>query len=100
MPSHAFFLDAIKEIYDKGIFLSIYPKKKNIHIPLCVACNALHSWRIWCIFYRDSSGRLSSNPPPPLEGTVETNNVRALSLLDFTKSSQALARLKPKKAGN
>jgi len=27
LPSHAFFLDAIEEIYDKNASLSIYPKK-------------------------------------------------------------------------
>jgi hypothetical protein len=48
LPSHAFFLDAIKEIYDKDSSPSRYLFKKNIHVPLCVACNALHNWSILC----------------------------------------------------
>ena len=32
LPSHAFFLDAIKEIYDKNTSLSIYPKKVFMHL--------------------------------------------------------------------
>jgi len=47
MPSHLpFFPDVIKEIYDKDTSLSIYPKK-NIHVPLYVAYNALQSWSIF-----------------------------------------------------
>jgi hypothetical protein len=32
LPSHAFFLDAIEEIYDKNTSLSIYPKKIFMHL--------------------------------------------------------------------
>jgi hypothetical protein len=31
-PSHAFFLDAIKESYDKDTSLSIYPKKISMYL--------------------------------------------------------------------
>jgi hypothetical protein len=53
LPSHAFFLDAIKEIYDKDTSPSIYSKKISTYLYAWPAnCNALHSWSIlyrgWC----------------------------------------------------